>query len=416
MAWNEPGGNSKDPWSGRDQKDNPPDLDDVMRNLQARLGGLFGGAGGGGQSGGDPVAGARWLGAVGVAALGLWALTGIYIVDEGNRGVVTRFGRYLETTLPGPHWHLPTPLETVTVVNVEQQRFVEVGYRSGGRSQLQGNGNNGSNGSVPREALMLTQDENIVDLRLAVQYQIKDARDYIYNMLDPEGTLKQVTESAERSVIGKSTMDYVLTEGRSSIAEDIKSEIQQALDQYRSGIRVITVNLVDAQPPEEVQAAFEDAIKAREDEQRLKNEAEAYANEVVPKARGAASRLQQESEAYRERVVSRATGEAARFSQLQNEYQKAPEVTRERLYLETMQDVLGRAHLTVVDVDKGNNIIYLPVDRPRHRHGHDHDVHDGDSAAAGTGTQQAMPARMDADEAAGKAARVTGRGRDGRVQ
>ncbi|MGX2039943.1 FtsH protease activity modulator HflK [Methylocaldum sp. MU1018] len=346
MSWNEPGGNKKDPWSGRDQQETPPDLEEIMRGLHEKMGKFFGGGGN---------APMRTAGLFIVIALVIWGLTGIYLVDEGSRGVVTRFGKYVDTTLPGLHWHMPAPIERVQVVNMEQQRFLEVGYRSGGRQQ--------SLGSVPREALMLTQDENIIDIRLAVQYQIKDAKDYLFNVADPDETLKQVIESAERAVIGKSTMDFVLIEGRGRVADDIKSEIQQTLDQYRTGIRVSNVSLVDAQAPEEVQAAFMDAIKAREDEQRLKNEAEAYANEVVPKARGAAARVLEESEAYKQRVIARAEGDASRFKQLLSQYDKAPEVTRERLYLDTMEEVLGRTSTLLVDVKSSNNVLYLPIDK-----------------------------------------------------
>jgi membrane protease subunit HflK len=345
MSWNEPGG-KKDPWSGRDQQETPPDLEEVMRGLHEKIGRFFGG----GEN-----APFRTIGLFLLIALAVWGLTGIYLVDEGSRGVVTRFGRYAETTMPGLHWHIPAPIEQVQVVNMEQQRFLEVGYRSGGRQQ--------SLGSVPKEALMLTQDENIIDIRLAVQYQIKDAKDYLFNVADPDETLKQVIESAERAVIGKSTMDFVLTEGRGKVADEIKSEIQQTLDQYRTGIRVSNVSLVDAQAPEEVQAAFMDAIKAREDEQRLKNEAEAYANEVVPKARGAAARLLEESEAYKQRVIARAEGDASRFKQLLAEYDKAPEVTRERLYLDTIEEVLARTGTLLIDVKNGNNLLYLPIDK-----------------------------------------------------
>lgn len=355
MSWNEPGGNKKDPWSGRDQQSQPPDLDEVLKGLQDKLRSVFGGlpGGGGGNSGGS---GAGQLAGF-VVLLGalLWSLTGIYLVDEGSRAVVTRFGAYVDTTQPGMHWHLPAPIERVDLVNMEQQRFLEVGYRSGGRQQ--------SLGSVPKEALMLTQDENIIDIRLAVQYQIKDAKGYLFNVADPDSTLKQVIESAERAVIGKNTMDFVLTEGRSNIADEIKTEIQKALDEYETGIRVSSVNLVDAQPPDEVQNAFEDAIKAREDEQRLKNEAEAYANEVVPRARGAAARLIEESEAYKQKMVARAEGESSRFLQLLGEYEKAPDVTRERLYIEAMEDVFAESGVTLIDVKGANNAIYLPVDR-----------------------------------------------------
>lgn len=400
MAWNEPGGGKKDPWSGRDHQDAPLDMDEVLRNLQDRINKLFGRKPGGGGSA------ASLAGMIVAVAVAIWGLTGIYIVDEGSRGVVTRFGKYVETTPSGPHWHWPAPIEAVTVVNVEQQRFVEVGYRSGGRHQAAG-----SLASVPREALMLTQDENIIDVRLAVQYQIKNAKDYLFNVLDPEVTLKQVTESAQRAVIGNSTMGYALTEGRSSIALDIKAEIQETLDQYQAGIRVITVNLVDAQPPEEVQAAFEDAIKAREDEQRLKNEAEAYANEVVPKARGAASRLIQESEGYREKVVAKAQGEAGRFEKLLTEYAKAPEVMRERLYLDSMQEVVERANTVMVDVKGGNNVIYLPLDRIRAPRG-------AAEAANSEGETGSVAVPMPAEGqgvGARPGGRVAGRGRDGRV-
>lgn len=354
MSWNEPGSNKKDPWSGREQPPSPPDLEEVLKNLQDKLRGLFGGRLPGGGSGGNQAT-TQLAGLVAAVVLGLWTLTGIYVVDEGSRGVVTRFGAYEDTTLPGLHWHFPAPIEKVDMVNMEQQRFLEVGYRSSGRQQ--------SPGSVPKEALMLTQDENIIDIRLAVQYQIKDARAYLFNVADPDVTLKQVIESAQRAVIGKSTMDFVLTEGRSNIADEIKTEIQQTMDDYKTGIRVSNVNLVDAQPPDEVQNAFEDAIKAREDEQRLKNEAEAYANEVVPKARGAAARLMEESEAYRQKSIARAEGESSRFLKLLTEYEKSPGITRERMYLDTMQEVLSQTGAVVVDVQHANNMLYLPIDK-----------------------------------------------------
>lgn len=396
MSWNEPGGNKKDPWSGKDNQPQPPDLDEVLKSLQDKLKGLFGNTSMGGGDGNSGTS--QLMGLIALVAVLLWSLTGIYLVDEGSRAVVTRFGAYVETTLPGIHWHLPVPVERVDLVNLEQQRFVEIGYRSGGRQQ--------SLGSVPKEALMLTQDENIIDIRLAVQYQIKDAKAYLFNVADPDLTLKQVIESAQRAVIGKNTMDFVLTEGRSNIADEIKSEIQHTLDEYETGISVSNVNLVDAQPPDEVQNAFEDAIKAREDEQRLKNEAEAYANEVVPKARGAAARLLEESEAYKQRTIAHAEGESSRFLQLLTEYEKAPDVTRERLYLETMQDVIGQSGVTVVDVKGSNNAIYLPVDR----------IQKG--AAASPAPRDSEPSASptpDAPESGSKSARsASGRGRDSR--
>ena len=351
MAWNEPGGDNKDPWSGRDKEKGPPDLDEVIRSMQEKLGGLFGGSSGGGQSG-NPLPG---LGLIILVALILWGLTGFYIVDAGNRGVVTRFGAYTETTMPGLHWHMPAPIEAREIVNIEQQRFLEIGYRSGGRQQ--------AIGSVPREALMLTEDENIVNVQLAVQYQVKDAKDFLFNVAGPAESLKQVTESAERGVIGNSSMDFVLTEGRTEVVTDIKGSIQEIMDSYKAGILVTSVNLQDAQPPEEVQAAFEDAIKAREDKQRFINEAKAYRNEVLPKARGAAARQVQSAEAYKSQVVSRAEGQASRFDQLLTEYEKAPEITRKRLYLESIEAVVSKTNTVMVDVKNSNNLVYLPLDK-----------------------------------------------------
>ncbi len=354
MAWNEPGGDNKDPWSGRDQDKGPPDLDQVIRSMQDKLGGIFGG-GSDGQSG-QPGQSFAGMGVVLVIALLLWCATGLYKIDAGLRGVITRFGAYTETTQPGLHWHLPVPIETVTKVNVKKERFLEVGYRSGGRQQS-------SLGSVPREALMLTEDENIVDARLAIQYQVKDAKNFLFNVFEPSATLKQVTESAERGVIGQSKIDFVLLEGRSEIVARIKKEIQDIMDTYEAGILVTSVNLQDAQPPEEVQAAFEDAIKAREDKQRFIREAQAYMKEVIPQARGAAARRVQAAQAYKAKVISEAKGDASRFDQLLVEYSKAPEITRKRLYLEAIEKVLQDSETVVVDVESSNNLLYLPLDK-----------------------------------------------------
>lgn len=355
MSWNEPGGDDKDPWSGRNDQNGPPDLDEVIRSMQNKLAGIFGGGGSSGQEE-SPNGGfsAASFGLLAVGALALWGASGFYTVDEGTRGVVTRFGAYVNTTQPGLNWHIPAPIEQVQVINVEQQRFIEVGYRSGGGQAM---------GSVPKESMMLTRDENIVDVRLAVQYQVKDAKDYAFSMLDPASSLKQVTESVERGVIGHSDMDFVLTEGRSEIVQEIKSEIQAVMDSYKAGILITSVNLQDAQPPEQVQGAFEDAIRAREDKQRLINEAEAYANDVVPKARGAASRIVQESEGYKQKVIAQASGDVSRFSQLYGEYKKAPAVTKQRMYIEAMETVLGRSSNVLVDVKGGNNVMYLPLDK-----------------------------------------------------
>lgn len=397
MSWNEPGGNKKDPWSGRDQQETPPDLDEVMRGLQEKIGRIFGADSGGGGANNAPM---KAAGLIALVAVGLWGLTGIYQVDEGSRGVITQFGRYTETTMPGIHWHIPAPVEAVDIVNMDQQRFLEIGYRSGGRQQ--------SLGSVPKEALMLTQDENIIDIRLAVQYQVKDAKAYLFNIAEPDATLKQVIESAQRAVIGKNTMDYVLTEGRGRIADEIKIEIQQTLDQYRTGIQVSNVSLVDAQPPDEVQSAFEDAIKAREDEQRFKNEAEAYANSVVPEARGKAARLMEESEAYKQRAISRAEGEASRFKQLLTEYEKAPEVTRERMYLDAMQEIFGQTQTLLVDVKASNNVMYLPIDKKVRSASPVNGIKDAEIPA--TGVQESI------DSSSKNTRAITSRGREGRGQ
>ncbi|MDD5578919.1 MAG: FtsH protease activity modulator HflK [Methylobacter sp.] len=357
MSWNEPGGDKKDPWSGRGDQKTPPDLDEAIRSLQEKLGKIFGGGRGGnrGSSGGS----IKGLGFLIAGALLLWGLSGFYIVDEGNHGVETRFGKYIATTQSGLNWHFPAPIEHVDIINVRQQRFIEVGYRTGGGEQ--------SLGSVPKEALMLTKDENIVDVRLAVQYQVKNAKDFLFNVVNPAATLKQVIESAQRGVVGSSTMDFVLTEGRSEVVAQIKKEIQDIMDYYQSGIQVTSVNLQDVQPPEQVQNAFEDAIKSREDQQRLINEAEAYSNDVVPKARGAAARKIQEAEGYKEQVIAQAEGEASRFSQLLAEYKKAPDVTRKRLYIESMESVLAESNTVMIDVKQGNNLLYLPLDKMMER-------------------------------------------------
>jgi modulator of FtsH protease HflK len=351
MSWNEPGGgDKKDPWSGRGNEKGPPDLDEAIRSIQEKLGGIFGGGGSN-----EPGSSMKSMGYLAAGAVVLWGLSGFYIVDEGNHGVVTRFGKYTDTTQAGLNWHIPAPIEQVQIVNVKQQRFIEVGYRSGGAQQTLG--------SVPREALMLTKDENIVDVRLAVQYQVKDAKQFLFSVANPSETLKQVTESAERGVIGSSNMDFVLTEGRSEIVAQIGKEIQEIMDAYQSGIQITSVNLQDAQPPEPVQGAFEDAIKAREDQQRLINEAQGYSNDVVPKARGAAARKSQEAEGYKEQVIAQAEGEATRFSNLLVEYKKAPDITRRRLYIETIESVLSKTNTVMIDVKGGNNLLYLPIDK-----------------------------------------------------
>ncbi len=341
MAWNEPGGNggsNRDPWGRRGGDGGPPDLDEALRKLQRRLAALFGGRGGGGGGNDDRTPG----GLGGIAALIIAALLvglmyeSVYVIQPAQRGVVLRFGAQTALLMPGPHWRWPRPIEQVIRVDVDKVH------------------------SAPHKALMLTQDENIVDIKLTVQYKIKDANAYVFNVRDADATLMQATESAVREVVGKSRMDFVITEGRDAIAVNTQTVIQQILDRYQAGLQVIKVNLQDANPPEQVKGAFDDAIKAREDEQRLKNEAEAYANEIVPKARGGAARQLLEANAYKEQVIARASGEASRFKQLLAEYEKAPQVTRERLYLDNMEAVLSRSKKLLVDLP-GNNVLYLPL-------------------------------------------------------
>jgi len=298
--------------------------------------------------------------AVGGTLTVVWLASGVYIVDQGNRGVVSRFGAYSETTMPGPHWHIPAPIESVANVNVEQQRFIEVGYTDASRVN--------KSSVIPQESLMLTADENIITVRLAVQYQINNARDYLFNVKNNENTLKQLTESVERAVIGRNNMDFVLTEGRSQIVAEIKEQIQEAMDAYKAGISIASVNLQDAQPPEEVQGAFEDAIRAREDKQRLINEAEAYANEVVPKARGAASRIIQEAEAYEAEKVAKAKGETERFDQLLVEYEKSPAITRKRLYLEAKEKLYSSTNKIMLNEDQSSPMMYMPLPQTMTQH------------------------------------------------
>ena len=357
MAWNEPGGGkNKDPWGGGRGDQGPPDLDEVVRKMQDKLGGLFGGRKrSGSSSGGSGGPGFAGFGLVAGIAVVVWLFSGIYIVDAGKQGVVLRFGAFNEATMPGPHWRIPYPVDQVEIVDVEQRRFVEIGYRSGNAGQ--------ASVVVPREALMLTKDENIVNIQFAVQYQVSDARSYLFNTRDPNAVLKQAAESAVREVIGTSEMDFVLKEGRAEVVGRTRQVMQKTLDAYDSGLMISDVNLQDAQPPEEVQAAFSDAIKAREDKERFKNEAEAYSNDIIPKARGGAARQIQEAEGYKESLIAKAEGEASRFSQLLKEYKKAPEVTRKRLYLETMESVLNKTGKVLIDSKNANNLMYLPVDQ-----------------------------------------------------
>jgi membrane protease subunit HflK len=355
MAWNDPQwGNN----GNRNKNSGPPDLDEVWRRINQRLNGLFGkkdtGGGSGGGEGFSPEGlpgGGNLVGLlIGVLAL-VWVASGFYIVDTGQRGVVLRFGQYIETTEPGPRWHLPWPVESREIVNVDQVRTVEIGYRSDVKSK------------VLRESLMLTDDENIIDLQFAVQYILKDPKDFLFVNRGPEETVLQVAETAMREIVGKNKMDFVLYEGRAEIAASAKVLLQQILDRYKTGISISQVTLQNIQPPEQVQAAFDDAVKAGQDRERLKNEAEAYFNDVVPRARGLASRLTEEAEGYKLSVIANAEGEASRFAQIFTEYQKAPQVTRQRIYLDTMQAVMNNTSKILVDQKGGNSLLYLPLDK-----------------------------------------------------
>jgi len=355
MAWNEPGGSGdKDPWGGRKDEQGPPDLDEVVRKLQNKFGSLFGGGKGNGGNGDERSTGGGGIGVGGLSTILLvaglvWALSGIYIIEEGTRGVVTQFGAYKETTQPGPHWY-PRFIQRMEKVNVENVRSIELGSRA-------------------EESLMLTQDENIVDVKFAVQYQVSDARDYLFNVRDPDETMRQAMESAVREIIGKSEMDFVITGGRSEVVNRAQQLIQEILDQYKTGLSVNQLTMQDAQAPQQVQDAFADAVKAREDEQRLKNEAEAYSNDILPKARGQAARILEEASAYKDQVIAEAEGETSRFLSILKEYRKAPLVTRKRLYLDTLESVLHKSSKVVVDTKGNNNLLYLPLDKLMERSG-----------------------------------------------
>ena len=337
MSWNEPnGGNGpRDPWGGKDQ--GPPDLDEALRKLQAQLNGLFGRRSGG-SSGGSGKGMGGLVGIVAIVALTIWGLLGLTQIGEQERAVVLRLGEYSKTAQPGLFWY-PRGIDTLTRVNITQVRSAQF-----------------------RET-MLTQDENIVDVSMSVQYVINDPKNFVLEVRDPERSLQHAAQSALRHVVGDGTMALVLTEGRAEIAVKVRERLQLYLRNYTTGINVQKVNIDDASPPTQVQEAFDDVIKAREDEERVKNEAESYANGIVPEARGRAQRIEEEAEAYRQQVIAKATGEAKRFDQLLDEYSKAPKVTRERLYLDALESVLSKTNKVMVDVEGGNNVMYLPLDK-----------------------------------------------------
>ncbi|MBA4141545.1 MAG: FtsH protease activity modulator HflK [Nitrosospira sp.] len=346
-------------WGRKKGNSGPPDLDRLWRDINKKLNNLFKrrGAGGNGSGGGEEPEGGgprRYGGSVGLLAgllLVVWVASGFYIVDEGQRGVVLRFGKYVDTTQAGLRWHLPYPIEAVEAVNVSQVRTVEIGYRNNIRSK------------VLKESLMLTDDENIIDIQFAVQYILNNPEDFLFNNREPENAVLQAAETAIREVIGKSKMDFVLYEGREQVAANATELMQAILDRYKIGISISKVTMQNAQPPEQVQAAFDDAVKAGQDRERQKNEGQAYANDVIPVARGNAARLLEESEGYKQRVIASSEGEASRFTQVLGEYSKAPRVTRDRLYMDMMQQVLSNTSKILVDQKSGSNLLYLPLDK-----------------------------------------------------
>lgn len=364
MGWNEPPGGKggRDPWGSRGNGEGPPDLEHIIRRMQEGFGGLFGR---------KPSLGGRngyslfWL--LGIVVILILLLTDItYFIDQQERGIVLRLGRYERTLQPGLNFQFPSMIDEVVRINVGQVR------------------------AITHKATMLTQDENIVEVEIAVQWRIRDPAEYVFNVFDAASTLRQVTESSVRAVIGKAKLDFVLTEGRSNIAQAQQELMQKILDDYRAGILIVTVEMQTAKPPEQVKAAFDDAIKAREDEQRLVNEAEAYRNDTIPRARGGAARLREESNGYKASVIARAEGEAARFDQLLAEYERAPAVTRQRLYLDAMESVLANTSKVLLDAEGSNNLMYLPLDRLLENSGATRGLTPGEPSANG-GMRQLAP-------------------------
>jgi len=356
MSLNDPnwGRGSRGPQGPGGGNQGPPDLDELWRNFNRRLAEFFGRRRGGGDEPPRPPSARGLGGGAGVLialVLAVWLASGFYIVVEGQRGVVLTFGRYSQETMPGLRWRLPWPIQSNEIVNLAQVRTLEVGYRNNVRTK------------VLKESLMLTDDENIVDVQFAVQYLVKDARDFVFNVRRPDDSAMQIAETAMREVIGKSRMDAILYETQIDVANKARDLMQVIHDRYGTGITVSTVTIQNAQPPEQVQAAFDDAVKAGQDRERQKNEGQAYANDVIPRARGTAARLGEEAQGYRQRVIANAEGDASRFKQVLAEYAKAPAVTRERIYIETMQAVLTSTSKIMMDYRGSGNLLYLPLEK-----------------------------------------------------
>ena len=360
-------GGSKGPNQG------PPDLDELWRDFNKKLNGLFGGkkggsnnpqpdwnrnngggGNGGGQGGGfqpDMKSAGIGAGLIGIVALLIWLGTGVFIVQEGQQAVITRFGKLSGTVEAGFNWRLPYPIEAHETVALTQLRSVEIGRSTAAQT------------TGFKDSSMLTQDENIVDIKFTIQYRLKSSADYLFQNRFPDDAVTKAAESAIREVVGRSTMDTVLNKDRESIQRDVVKSVQAQLDRYKTGIQIQTVNIQNVQPPEPVQAAFDDALKAGQDRDRLKNEGQAYANDVIPRAKGTAARLKEEADGYKSNVVARADGDAQRFKSVYTEYQKAPQVTRDRMYTDAMQQIYSSVTKVMVDSRQGNNLLYLPLDK-----------------------------------------------------
>jgi membrane protease subunit HflK len=332
MAWNEPGG-GKDPWGGNRSNEGPPDIDEAIKKLKETFSAFGGGSGSGAGGSG------KSLLPIGLLVIAIiWGLLGVYQVDEKEQALVLRLGKYHDTLNAGLKWNPPL-IDKVIIVRVTEER------------------------QYSARGLMLTQDENIVEISLTVQYNIANARDFVLNIKEPETSLKQATDSALRHVVGSTGLDGVISTGREQVAVGTAQRLQDLLNIYGSGIKVVTINIEEARPPTEVKAAYDDVIKAREDLERLVNEAQAYSNGIIPEARGEAQRLREEANGYKSQVVSKSEGEANRFIKLLTEYKKAPQVTRERLYLDAIEEVMTNSSKVLVDTEGGNNMLYLPLDK-----------------------------------------------------
>ena len=334
----------------------PPDLDELWRNFNQKLSGIFNRRRGGGGNGpaSEPPNFRQIGGGIGLLAgliLVVWLASGFYIVVEGQRGVVLTFGKFSEITNSGLRWRMPYPLQSNEIVDLTGVRTVEVGYRNNIKTK------------VLRESLMLTDDENIIDIQFAVQYTLKDPTEFLFNNRRPEESVLQAAETATREIVGKSKMDFVLYEGREQVAAAAQKLMQEILDRYEIGVNISRVTMQNAQPPEQVQGAFDDAVRAKQDLERQKNEGQAYYNDIVPKASGTAARLTEEANGYRQSVIANAEGEASRFKQILVEYNRAPGVMRDRMYIETMQQIMTSTTKVLVDARAGTNLLYLPLDK-----------------------------------------------------